>query len=161
MCFDLSTCDVDDRYQQKPLSLQECTAIEIPSNVDLSNVLPIALVSLRLNCRPLMSFCDEFIPKDLDGLRMVLRHTSPAACRAGVLWLVEFEAISTSMDRFIIPRVPVALCSGCCPRRAISNACPPQLRCDPVGDFAVFLAPTRPQGSHTSASRQSRFQYKN
>ena len=71
VCRDLSTCDGDDRYHQQPLSLQECAAIEISRNVDLFNVLPIALVSRRLNCRPLMSFCDEFIRKNLDGVLAV------------------------------------------------------------------------------------------
>ena len=71
VCRDLSTCDYDDRYHQQPLSLQECAAIEISRNVDLFNVLPIALVSRRLNCRPLMSFCDEFIRKNIDGVLAV------------------------------------------------------------------------------------------
>jgi len=71
VCRDLSTCDGDDRYHQQPLSLQECAAIEISRNVDLFNVLPIALVSRRLNCRQLMSFCDEFIRKNLDGVLAV------------------------------------------------------------------------------------------
>jgi alpha-tubulin suppressor-like RCC1 family protein len=55
----------------QPLSLQECAAIEISRNVDLFNVLPIALVARRLNCRPLMHFCDEFTRKNLDGVLAV------------------------------------------------------------------------------------------
>jgi len=56
---------------KQPLSLQECAAIEISRNVDLFNVLPIALVARRLNCRPLMHFCDEFTRKNLDGVLAV------------------------------------------------------------------------------------------
>ncbi|KAL3806632.1 hypothetical protein ACHAXA_011739 [Cyclostephanos tholiformis] len=64
-CLDLSTCTFE------PLSLQECAAIEISRNVDLFNVLPIAIVARRLNCAPLMRFCDEFIRKNLDGVLAV------------------------------------------------------------------------------------------
>jgi hypothetical protein len=56
------------RNKVKPLTLQECAAIEISRNVDMFNVLPIATIARRLTCLPLMSFCDEFIHKNLDGV---------------------------------------------------------------------------------------------
>jgi len=89
------------------LSLQECTAVEISRNVDLFNVLPIATVSLRLNCRPLMSFCDEFIRKNLDGVMAVGNKndfaTFISSSMQGRSALVGgFKTISTSMDYFIL-----------------------------------------------------------
>ena len=53
------------------LSLQHSAAIEISRNVDLFNVLPLALVAYRFNCRPLINFCDEFIRSNLDGVLAV------------------------------------------------------------------------------------------
>ncbi len=57
-----TTCHVE------PFSLQECAATEISRNADIFNVLPIATISRRLNCVPLIRFCDEFIQKNLDGV---------------------------------------------------------------------------------------------
>mmetsp|Transcript_25104 Transcript_25104/g.60417 ORF Transcript_25104/g.60417 Transcript_25104/m.60417 type:complete len:1605 (+) Transcript_25104:425-5239(+) len=55
----------------EPLSLQEHAAIEISRNVDIFNVVPVALVAHRLNCQPLMNYCAEFIRKNLDGVLSV------------------------------------------------------------------------------------------
>ena len=54
-----------------PLSLQATAAIEISRNVDLFNVIPLALVAYRFNCRPLINFCDEFMRNNLDGVLAV------------------------------------------------------------------------------------------
>lgn len=55
----------------QPLSLQDSAAIAISRQVDLFNVVPISLVAHRLNCRPLIRFCDEFVRKNLDGVLAV------------------------------------------------------------------------------------------
>lgn len=59
------------QHGNNPLTLQECSAIEISRNVDLFNVVPIALIAQRLDSRPLIDFCDEFIRKNLDGVLAV------------------------------------------------------------------------------------------
>eukprot|EP00985_Skeletonema_marinoi_P016888 scaffold9171_cov100-Skeletonema_marinoi.AAC.1 len=46
-------------------------AIELSRNVDLFNVIPLALVAHRFNCRPLINFCDEFMRHNLDGVLAV------------------------------------------------------------------------------------------
>mmetsp|Transcript_3796 Transcript_3796/g.8113 ORF Transcript_3796/g.8113 Transcript_3796/m.8113 type:complete len:1508 (-) Transcript_3796:28-4551(-) len=53
------------------LSLQHSAAIELSRNVDLFNVIPLALVAYRFNCRPLINFCDEFMRHNLDGVLAV------------------------------------------------------------------------------------------
>jgi len=59
----------DDGAQM--LSLQDSAAVAISRNVDLFNVIPVALAAQRLNCRPLMGFCEEFVRKNLDGVLAV------------------------------------------------------------------------------------------
>jgi len=54
-----------------PLSLQHHAAIEISRNVDMYNVLPVSQVARRLNCKPLLDFCGEFIRENLDGVLAV------------------------------------------------------------------------------------------
>jgi len=54
-----------------PLSLQDTATIEIARNVDMFNVIPIAVASYRLNCRPLVSFCEKFLEMNLDGVLSV------------------------------------------------------------------------------------------
>ncbi|KAL7534030.1 hypothetical protein ACHAXR_007460, partial [Thalassiosira sp. AJA248-18] len=66
-----STAFTDDDGCRQPLSLQDSAAVEISRNVDLFNVIPIALVAHRLNCRPLTIFCAEFVRKNLDGVLAV------------------------------------------------------------------------------------------
>ena len=61
----------DAIFEHQPPSLQEHAAIEISRNVDMFNVVPVALVAHRLNCQPLMKYCDEFISKNLDGVLAV------------------------------------------------------------------------------------------
>jgi hypothetical protein len=46
-------------------------AIEISRNMDLFNVIPLALVAYRFNCRPLINFCDIFLRNNLDGVLAV------------------------------------------------------------------------------------------
>jgi len=58
-----------DRCQ--PLSLQDCASRNVARNVDLFNVIPVALIAHRLNSRSLMSFCDEFVRRNLDGVLAV------------------------------------------------------------------------------------------
>jgi len=53
------------------LSLQHHAAIEISRNVDMYNVLPVSQVASRLNCKPLLDFCGEFIRGNLDGVLAV------------------------------------------------------------------------------------------
>eukprot|EP00984_Skeletonema_dohrnii_P012337 scaffold4988_cov108-Skeletonema_dohrnii-CCMP3373.AAC.1 len=53
------------------LSLQHSAATELARNVDLFNVIPLALVAYRFNCRPLINFCDEFMRHNLDGVLAV------------------------------------------------------------------------------------------
>lgn len=50
------------------LSLQDMATMEIARNVDSTNVVPIANIAHRLNCRPLMGFCKEFLRMNLDGV---------------------------------------------------------------------------------------------
>lgn len=61
----------DDGEKLCPLSLQESAAVEIARNVDLFNVIPVALVARRLNCRPLIQFCEDFVTSNLDGVLAV------------------------------------------------------------------------------------------
>ena len=58
-----------DRHS--PLSLQDLGAIEIARNVDLFNVVPVAIVARRLNCHPLINFCEKFIQMNMDGVLSV------------------------------------------------------------------------------------------
>ncbi len=53
------------------ISLQHTAAIEISRNVDLFNVIPLALVAYRFNCGPLINFCEEFMRNNLDGVLAV------------------------------------------------------------------------------------------
>mmetsp|Transcript_7361 Transcript_7361/g.12870 ORF Transcript_7361/g.12870 Transcript_7361/m.12870 type:complete len:1490 (+) Transcript_7361:225-4694(+) len=68
---DVPVVDNDGHHCQQPLSLQDSAAVEISRNVDLFNVIPVALVAHRLNCRPLIHFCEEFVRKNLDGVLAV------------------------------------------------------------------------------------------
>jgi hypothetical protein len=58
-------------HGHQPLTLQECAAIEISRNVDLFNVVPIALAARRLGSVSLINYCDEVIRKNLDGVLAV------------------------------------------------------------------------------------------
>ncbi|KAL9185940.1 hypothetical protein ACHAXT_003717 [Thalassiosira profunda] len=62
---------IDEDGHRQPLSLQESAAVEISRNVDMFNVIPVALVAHRLNCRPLLDFCDKFVRANLDGVLAV------------------------------------------------------------------------------------------
>ena len=53
---------------KQPLSLKDNAAIEIARNIDVSNVIPVAAVTQRLNSKPLMSYCEKFIEMNLDGV---------------------------------------------------------------------------------------------
>ena len=64
-----SLSTMDDDHQ--PLSLQHHAAIEISRNVDMYNVLPVSQVASRLNCKPLLDFCGEFVRENLDGVLAV------------------------------------------------------------------------------------------
>ena len=66
-CLDLP----NSLHGHQPLTLQECAAIEISRNVDLFNVVPIALAALRLGSLSLINYCDEMIRKNLDGVLAV------------------------------------------------------------------------------------------
>jgi len=67
----MKTVEDEDDGCFQPLSLQEAAAVEISRNVDLFNVIPIALVAHRLNCLPLIHYCESFISKNLDGVLAV------------------------------------------------------------------------------------------
>lgn len=60
-----------DGQQFYPLSLQASAAIGIARNVDLFNIIPIASVAYRFDCRPLINFCEGFIKENLDGVLAV------------------------------------------------------------------------------------------
>ena len=62
---------VDGYGYHQPLTLQDSASIEISRNVDMFNVISIALFAYRLNCRPLINFCEEFVSKNLDGVLAV------------------------------------------------------------------------------------------
>ncbi|KAL7467562.1 hypothetical protein ACHAXS_007806 [Conticribra weissflogii] len=68
---DFSSRSISRTDKLSPLSLQDSALIEISRNLDMFNVIPIAIASYRLSCRPLICFCEKFLEMNLGGVLSV------------------------------------------------------------------------------------------
>ncbi|KAL3791662.1 hypothetical protein HJC23_003919 [Cyclotella cryptica] len=66
---------VSDGTCYKPLTLKDSVAVEISRNVDVSNVIPVAIVAHRVNSMPLLKFCEKFVEMNLDGVLSAATNT--------------------------------------------------------------------------------------
>jgi len=85
---------LSDSANHKPLTLKDSVAVEISRNVDVPNVIPVAIVAHRVNSMPLLKFCEKFVEMNLDGVLSAATITDLES------FLANKMSFDPSMDRY-------------------------------------------------------------